>query len=157
MWVNWIGLFLYLHKRNHRFCPPLLDKNRNYDRFLSPWEWMVPILKMRLFVSSTAIITTRDGWNGTNFYIKNRMVSSIKMSRKRLVYHHARNVRLYYPYWQYTDLIFRFVSLYSAYAAHYVYALHIRLLTPLDWWLKWGIGLDTDVWVHSLEMKYLHV
>ena len=33
----------------------------------------------------------------------------------------ARNVRLYYPYWQYTELcIFRFV-LYSAYAAHYVY------------------------------------
>ena len=34
----------------------------------------------------------------------------------------ARNVRLYYLHWQYTDLfIFRFVSLYSAHAAHYVY------------------------------------
>ena len=34
----------------------------------------------------------------------------------------ARNVRLYYPYRQYTNLfIFRFVSQYSAYAEHYVY------------------------------------
>ena len=30
----------------------------------------------------------------------------------------ARNVRLYYPYWQYTDL---FLYLYYAYVAHYVY------------------------------------
>ena len=35
-----------------------------------------------LFVSFTAIITTR---NGTNFYLGNRVVSSIKMSRNRLV------------------------------------------------------------------------
>ena len=31
----------------------------------------------------------------------------------------ARNVRLYYPYWQYTDLFD--LHLYSAYAAHYIY------------------------------------
>ena len=33
-----------------------------------------------LFVSFTAIITTRNGCDGTNFYIGNRKVSSIKMS-----------------------------------------------------------------------------
>ena len=33
----------------------------------------------------------------------------------------ARNVRLYYPYWQYTDLFIFDLYLYSAYAAHYVY------------------------------------
>ena len=38
-----------------------------------------------LFVSFTAIITTRNGGDGTNFYIGNRVVSSIKMSRNRLV------------------------------------------------------------------------
>ena len=31
------------------------------------------------------IITTRNGWDGTNFYIGNRMVSSIRMLRNRLV------------------------------------------------------------------------
>ena len=34
---------------------------------------------------SIYIITTRNGWDGTNFYIGNRMVSSIKMSCNRLV------------------------------------------------------------------------
>ena len=56
------------------------------NRFLSPCEWKVSILKINtLFWSFRAIITTRDGWDGTNFYIGNRMVGSIKMSRNRLV------------------------------------------------------------------------
>ena len=38
-----------------------------------------------LFVSFTAIITTRNEWNGTNFDVGNRVVSSINMSRNRLV------------------------------------------------------------------------
>ena len=33
----------------------------------------------------------------------------------------ARNVRLYYPYWQYTNLLYFDFYLYSAYAAHHVY------------------------------------
>ena len=37
------------------------------------------------FLTFTSIITTRNGWDGTNFYIGNWMVSSIKMSRNRLV------------------------------------------------------------------------
>ena len=37
------------------------------------------------FVSFTAIITTRNGSDGTNFHIGNRVVNSIKMSRNRLV------------------------------------------------------------------------
>ena len=60
----------------------------------------------------------------------------------------ARNVRLYYLYWQYTDLfIFRFVSLYSAYAALYVYKDYIlvKLRSPdysvgtverITYWIK---------------------
>ena len=38
-----------------------------------------------LFLSFTAIITTKNGSDGTNFYIRNRMVDSIEMSRNRLV------------------------------------------------------------------------
>ena len=42
----------------------------------------------------------------------------------------TRNVRLYYPYWQYTDLfIFRFVSLLCAYSTHY--AAHYVLFNNL--------------------------
>ena len=55
------------------------------NRSLSPWGWMVPIFNDTLFVSFTAIITARNGWDGTNFDIGNRMVGSIKMSRNRLV------------------------------------------------------------------------
>ena len=38
-----------------------------------------------LFVSFMAIITTRNGSDGTNFFIRNRVVNSIKKSRNRLV------------------------------------------------------------------------
>ena len=38
-----------------------------------------------LFVCLTATITTRNGWNCTNIYIGNRVVSNIKMSCNRLV------------------------------------------------------------------------
>ena len=56
------------------------------NRSLSPWGWMIPILKMRRFSCLLRpIITTRNGWNGTNIYDGNRVVSSIKMSRSRLV------------------------------------------------------------------------
>ena len=37
----------------------------------------------------------------------------------------ARNVRPYYPYWQYTDFPLYFdLYLYSAYATHYVYLIY---------------------------------
>ena len=80
--------------RSQRFCPPLLDKNRNYEGIWSnKRKSFVKSLGMNgsnfknetLFVSFTAIITTRNGWNGTNFYVGNRVVSCIKMSRNRLV------------------------------------------------------------------------
>ena len=68
-----------------------------------------------LFVSFTAIITTRNGWNGTNFYIGLLSVTWLSLLYKFIrffIYFNARNVRLYYPYWQYTDLfIFQFVFL----------------------------------------------
>ena len=38
-----------------------------------------------LFVSCKAIITMRNGSNSTNTYVGNKVVSSIKMSRNRLV------------------------------------------------------------------------
>ena len=127
--------------RSQRFCPPLLNKNRNYEgiwsnkrkSFVKPVGMNSSNFKNEtLFVSFMAIITTRNGSDGTNFFIRNRVVNSIKKSRNRLVNMivpygtkvlylfsvsfwrraNARNVRLYYPYWQYTDLfIFRFVSL----------------------------------------------
>ena len=46
-----------------------------------------------LFVSFTAIITTRNGWDDTNIYIGNRVVSSMKMSRKRLACQHHCSLR----------------------------------------------------------------
>ena len=90
-----------------------------------------------LFVSFTATITTRNGWDGTNFYIGNWMVSSFcillcivnhlllflltdwlilwlfllyKFIRFFIYFlflwrrDTARNVRLYYPYREYTNL-----------------------------------------------------
>ena len=80
--------------RSQRFCPPLLDKNRNYEgmwsnkrkSFVKPVGTNNSNFKNEtLFVSFTAIITTKNRWNDTNFHIGNRVVSSIKMSRSRLV------------------------------------------------------------------------
>ena len=80
--------------RSQCFCPPLLDKNRNYEGIWSNrWKSFVKSVGMNcsnfknetLFVSFMAIVTTRNGWNCTNFYLGNRVVSSIKMSRNRLV------------------------------------------------------------------------
>ena len=74
--------------RSQRFCPPLLVKNRNYEgiwsnkrkSFVKPVGMNGSNFKNEtLFVSFTAIITTRNGWNSTNFYVENRVVSSIKM------------------------------------------------------------------------------
>ena len=75
--------------RSQHFCPPLLDKNRNYEGIWSnKRKSFVKLLGMNgsnfrnetLFVSFAAIITTRKGWNGTNFNARNRVVSSVKMS-----------------------------------------------------------------------------
>ena len=45
------------------------------NRSLSPWGMNGSIFKNEtLFVSFTAIITTRNGWNGTNFNVRNRVV-----------------------------------------------------------------------------------
>ena len=80
--------------RSQRFCLPLLDKNRNYEGIWSnKRKSFVKSVGVNgsnfknetLFVSFTAIITTRNGWNGTNVYTGNRVVTSIKMSRNRLV------------------------------------------------------------------------
>ena len=68
----------------------MLDKNRKYMKGSNKRKSFVKPVGMNgfnfknetLFVSFTAIITTR---NGTNFYVGNRVVSSIKMSRNRLV------------------------------------------------------------------------
>ena len=49
----------------------------------------------------------------------------------------AQNVRLYYPYRQYTDLSIYFdLYLYSAYAAHYVYCIQWRVLSSLTYMCK---------------------
>ena len=67
----------------------------------------------------------------------------------------ARNVRLFYPYWQYTDLfIFRFVSklhLYSTYAAHYAvyFYLDIHGIKLIFYFLNLS-----DARMVSIEHKY---
>ena len=74
--------------RSQRFCPLLLDKNRNYEGIWSNKRKLFVKSNFKnetLFVSFTAIITSRNGWNGTDFYVGNRAVGSIKMSRNRLV------------------------------------------------------------------------
>ena len=56
--------------------------------------------------------------------VKSNVLSVDPFSKRNKVLFcaNARNVRLYYPYRQYTNLfIFRFGYLYTAYAAHYVY------------------------------------
>ena len=49
--------------------------------------------KETLFVSFTAVITTRNGWNCTNFYVGNRVVSSIKMSHMQQACQHHCSLR----------------------------------------------------------------
>ena len=62
--------------RSQRFGPPLLDKNRNYEGIWSnKRKSFVKSVGMNcsncknetLFVSFTAIVTTRNGWNCTTF------------------------------------------------------------------------------------------
>ena len=68
---------------------------------LSPWEWMVPILKMRCFscLLRLSLSCIRNGWDGTNFYIGNRMVGSIKATmctgRYMFVYQINRYIYIY--------------------------------------------------------------
>ena len=74
-----------------RPCWTKTETMKGYDqtkenRSLSPWAWMVPILKLRCFSCLLRLsLPPKNGWDGTNFYIGNKMVSSIKISRNRFV------------------------------------------------------------------------
>ena len=59
--------------------------NKRKSLVESLWMKCFNFKNKTLFLSFAAIITTRDGWDGINFYIGNRMVDSIKMSRDRFV------------------------------------------------------------------------
>ena len=72
---------------SQRFCPPLLDKNRNYEgiwsnkrkSFVKPVGMNGSNFKNEtLFVSFTAIITTRNGWNGTNCMSQIELLAALK-------------------------------------------------------------------------------
>ena len=77
----------------HRFCPPLLDKNKLWrdqikeNRSLSPWGWMVPILKMRRFSCLLPLSLPPEMGEMAQTLISDIewFASSIKMSRNRLV------------------------------------------------------------------------
>ena len=54
----------------------------------------------------------------------------------------ARNFRLYYPYWQYTNLfIFRFVSLLYLYTAHYIYYVKTAVSKELSFIEKYYLNI----------------
>ena len=59
----------------------MLDKNKNW------WDCMSSskLENDTPFLSLAAIIATRDGWDGTDFHIRNRMVCAVEMSGYRLV------------------------------------------------------------------------
>ena len=89
------------------------------NRSLSPWGWMVPILKMRRFscllppemgeIAQTFMSEIHVEWLAGLKCRATGLSTSLFLRNEGA--RNARNV-LYYPYWQYTDLfIFRFVSL----------------------------------------------
>ena len=73
--------------RSQRFCPPLLDKNGNYEEmwsnkrksFIKPVGMNGSNFKNEtLFVSFTAIITTRNGWDGKIFISEIEWLAALK-------------------------------------------------------------------------------
>ena len=56
------------------------------------------------------------------------MHSPVSLTKARA---NARNVRIYYPFWQYTILLYFDLYLYSAYAAHYTFITYISSLISI--------------------------
>ena len=144
--------------RSRRFCPPLLNKNRNCEgiwsnkrkSFVKPVGINSSNFKNEtLFVSFTAIIKTRNGWNGTNVYVGNRVVSSTKMSHNKLYidmwlyieYILIRDIYIYiyiYIYihskkswWNFTKNWWNFNQIQCCYGTHTI----LVIFTRISWWI----------------------